>query len=591
MKKLRFEINGVNMEMGSESMSLQLKNPMFEDIGSHSLPIKIPKTPNNDSAIKGFLSGALPSACRYPAKLFFGARQFVGEFVQTKSTRYLSEGYFTTGIATFRDIVSNKMLTDIDYTEEIIGPVDGYFPTKLNEAAAGSYPTYNYTCFPLRTPEFYNPYTVEYQTMMNPWSYKQGDPSYQGFMINYVQRYAPSFYLCFVISKVFETYGYVIESNAFLDDAELKTLVVTNFNSGYMAIATRQYDLKFSDAMPHVPIGEFISGLERLFNVTFFINDGSKTVVIKKNGAIVKSASSKKLTLVDRELKQEDPIDGFSLNYTMDPDDSFSSVKTIEGLVIGITVDNKADLDAYLAGSYPNQLAFISNNDLYYISTRNDQEPTGWVWAEYTRDYFGYTEGAGDHEISTDVNTILTDDDVITDLYTEGGGTESAILPKTNVSCINEYGWQQFKSFNTLRLLFYRGIVPSGGVLSGIGSVGEPGTQECDYPLASPDVYRANQTVDHKFGRIKIPAANQALKWGGPYGLYLTHWKDYLYWFLNIRRAATDYYNLTLEELLGINFWEKYQAGDQSVLFRTINIDLDFERDSIRVGECEVYLS
>lgn len=643
MKNIRFVIDGIDMQMGNDSMSLQLNNPMFKEVGSHSLPLKVPSNPHNDIALEGFHPGATTSLSRFPAKLLLGAVPYYGEFIASKRNDQYYEGYFTTGNSTFRDAVRGKKLTDIDYMESIIGPINGRFPEELNNAVVSSYPTFNYTCFPIRTPDFFKPYEFTYNTLMNPWSFEHGVPASQGFVKDFPQRYAPSFYLCFVISEIFAQHGYALEENDLLDDSELNTLVVTNFNSGYMGIVSQQYDLKFSEALPAIEINDYISGLENLLNITFFINEQSNTVVIKKKGAIVKSLPSKKLKLVRRELNPSESLDGFSLEYTMDQNDSFALVKSIDGLEVGVNVANVEDLSGYFAGNFPFKLARISNHDLYYISKMHAQVLAGWFWEVYndsiegleilisvpnledlsdypagsfssqlawitnddiyyiskmrapvsaswewefySRDFHGYSEGAGELEIKTDINPILTDADVIDDIYSEDPYQELAIIPRVNNSCINSFGWQEFKSFDSLRLLFYRGIVSSGG------NVDTPALVECNYPLATPDVYRAYSTVAGTFGRVKISTANQSLRWGGTYGLYNTHWKDYLHWFLNIKREATDYYDISHEELMGINFWEKYQSGDQSVLFRSIDLDINFARDEIRVGECKVYLS
>ena len=78
---------------------------------------------------------------------------------------------------------------------------------------------------------------------------------------------------------------------------------------------------------------------------------------------------------------------------------------------------------------------------------------------------------------------------------------------------------------------------------------------------------------------------------GDTYGLYNTHWKDYLYWWQSIKRPAKDYYAMSLQELLSVKFWEKYRADGQNFLFRNINLEIDFARDIIRIGECDIYLS
>ncbi|MCK5134889.1 MAG: hypothetical protein KAR19_03815 [Bacteroidales bacterium] len=589
MKNIRFVINGSAVDMGNGSMSFQYNNPMFGDVGSHSLPIPVPRNKKNDAVLNTFHPGSIAPTKRFPAQLFIGALPFQGEFVLSSITEKYYEGHFTTGNSTFRDLVTDVKLSDIDYTEEIAGSSTVSFTVALEAAARSSHPTYNYTCFPMLAPNYYDGNPFAYSLIINPWGY-HNVPGLEGF-IAYNGRdlgliYAPSFYLCFVIQKIFDTYGYTIESNDIYDDTEMRTLVIPNFNTlGIVDSTYLQYDLKFADALPPIGINDFITNLEKMLNLTFFVSEKGKTVNIKKNTSIIKSLPEKRLRLLSRELQPEEH-DGFVLNYIMDPDDSHAQITPIDDYELGITVDNKEDLSSYAASNYPNKLAKISNNDLYYLSKLSDAATDTWTWEVLTKDFFKYSEGGKGLEIITEANPILTDNDNLYTYLTSPLYPAHALFPRVEKSSMSSDGSQEYKTFSSLRLLFYRGIVDSGGLIT------NPGYQVGQYPLASPDVYRPQGlTSPNRYGRTKITSANMSLRWGGTYGLYETNWKDYLYWFQNIKRPAKDYYDMSLQEFISIDFWKKYQAGDLSFLFRSINLEVDFARDTCRIGECEVYLS
>ncbi len=593
MRNIRFLIDGTEIEMGNNSLSLQLKNPMFEDVGSHSLPIKIPRTPSNDAVIKSFHPGIISSTVRFPAQLFIGPIPFQGECVLSSISEKYYEGHFTIGNATFRDIAKDVKLSDIDYTEIITGSTSVSFTDALETAARSSHPTHNYTCFPILDHSFYNGYNYyDYSILINPWTFNPfSNPATEGFFANIVYDsrliYAPSFYLCFVIQKVFEEFGYTIENNDIYNDTEMRTLVIPNFYiNGGMQKTYRQYDLTFSDALPPVGVNDFISGLEQIFNLTFFFSERDNTVNIKKNTSIVKALPQKELNLISRE-RQFEEHNGFLLNYTMDPDDPFSEIKSIDNYEVGLTIDNKEDLSSYDASNYRNQLAKITNNDYYYLSALSDNEIETWEWEFYTNDFFEYSEGGKSLEIFTNINPILTDNDTLNNFdVAPGSQEEHAIYPRIEMAGTGTDFHFKNKTFSSVRLLFYRGIVDSGG------RVNSPTTQYGQYPLASSDVYKAaGLTSPNRYGRTKITSANMSLRWGGTYGLHETHWKDFLYWYQNIKRPAKDRYDMSLQEFLSIEFWEKYRADEQSFLFRSINLDVDFARDTCRVGECEVYLS
>jgi len=577
------------MDMGNVTMPLQLKNPMFEAVGSHSLPIKIQRTRRNDLILKIQHPGTLSATKRFPAQLYLGALPLNGEFIISTITSKYYEGHYTTGNSTFRSLVADKKLTDVSYTEEITGSSSVSFTDALEVAARSSYPTHKYTCFPMLAPEYYDDQAFTNPFMINPWTWSSA-PLLEGFVDSQNNdlkvAYAPSFYLCFVLQQVFESFGYTIEVNDIYDDTEMRTLVVPSMNTKGIVNTRQQYDLTFEDSLPPIGINEFIAFLENKFNLTFFIGDQTKTVVIKKNPAIVKASATKELKLVNREFETEEH-DGFLLSYTMDPGDTWSAIKSIEGYTVGVTLDNKEDLASVSAGSYTNQLAKITNNDLYYISKLTDPAIPLWEWELFTKDFFEYSSDNKKLEIHTEANPILTDNGGLYQYYFTGGQyPEHAIFPRIGNVAASNNGFIEYKTFDSLRLLFFRGIVDSGGRIS------DPSTRYGQYPLASSEVYRPTGTISPAaFGRTKITSANMTLRWGGTYGLYNTHWKDYLYWWQSIKRPAKDYYAMSLQDLLSIKFWEKYRADGLNFLFRNINLEIDFARDTIRIGECDIYLS
>jgi hypothetical protein len=590
----RLTVSGENLDLGDARISIRRTNPMFEDVGSYSLPFSIPRTKRNEQILK-LNNAAIHSGTRsFDAIIYVGPIPIYGELVITDVYESVYETYFTTGNSTFRSKVQNIMLNDLDYTEEIEGSAVLSFTEALTTAAKSSYPTYNYTCFPMMAPDYYDTDVFFRTPLINPWSYNQNYPDQAKFVESGVRSfehmYAPSFYLCFVIQKIFDLFGYSIENNEIYDDAELRTLVIANVNTlGLTDTTFKQYDLKFSKALPQISISEFISSLEKLFNVTFFISEESKIVNIKKNTPIIKGSPLKKLILLSRALEKENILNGFKLSYTMDPNDSFSRITPIDRYELGLTVDNKTDLTLYdnRASEYPGQLAYVSNNSLYYVSKIVDESADTWEWQVLTQDFFDYIDDQGEYLVETSANPILTDNDYIYD-YADGSGDtkEYAIFPRVGITLRDNDGIQEYTTFETLRLLFYRGVINGGG------GVFNPDDEYSRYPLASSDVFRAKGlSIPNRYGIEKISSANMSLRWDGTYGLYNSHYKDYMYWYINLRKKATDVYHLSVAEIFQIKFFEKYQADGVSVLFRSMELEIDFANDTVTAGKCEVYIS
>lgn len=591
MRTLRFTINSQDIDMSDTKVNYSRTNPLFETVGSYTLPFKFVRNPLNDSIMQSSSASDLVWLQRYNASVFIGPVEIKGEFIRQTTNDQFHEGYFTSGNSTFRDTVKGTKLSDIDYTETIDAGV-GTYHDELTLAAASSYPTYNYTCFPMLMPNYYKEGSSAIFGVINLWFYDpllpQGGKFIDTVGIDPENKlpFAPSFYLCFVIEKIFSEYGYVINTNELYDDAELRTLVIANYNTvGSEGDGGGDYLLKFENALPVIEINDYIKGLESNLNITFHIDEISKIVNIKKNTNTIKSVPTRVLKLVTRKLDFEDVQDGFTLHMEMDGSDDFAKIEDIVPYTLGITVDSKDDLDlpANAADNYKNQLAFISYNDRYYISSLTDSGAGTWSWLDYTGNYFDYIDAGAQLALNTKANTILMDDYFI---FNSIAVTEFAYFPRIDNTVFDESGKKILKTFDTLRLLFYRGIVDGGGLIT------DPSTVDSKYPLASSDVYRAQGVAGAppEFGRVKIPAANQELRWDGAYGLYEKNWKDYLYWFITLRKSATDIYELTLEELFSILMYERYQADDVSIIFRSMEIKLDFNLDVVTVGNCDVYI-
>ncbi|MDA3821738.1 MAG: hypothetical protein PF450_03870 [Bacteroidales bacterium] len=586
----RIQIGNKDLDVGSAKVSFKRTNPMFEEVGSYTLPFDIPRTKWNEEVLKLNDIAAFSIINTYDTTIYIGPIPIYGQLVITKVYNKYYEAHFYAGNSTFRTKVKDINLSDLDYTELIAGSISVSFTDELNAAALSSFPTYNYTCFPMLAPNYYQENPFVFNPMMNPWTYDPSDPEKYGFFSSSTRGmellFAPSFYLCFVIRKVFDLFGYVIESDDFYNDAELRTLVIANFNTqGENDTTFREYELKFSDALPEIKISDFLTSLEKLFNITFFISDISRTVNIKKNTSIIKSVPVKKLELLSREFNVEEKLDGFELGYVFDSEDSFPTIKSIDGYSVSVTVNNYSDLGSIAASSYKNKLAKVVYEDTYYLSTILDSAADTWEWKEFSKDYFNYKSEGGEFSIESAANPILTDNDFIYKYY-DGSVKEFAILPIVNNSSINNLGLQEYKTFASLRLLFYRGIVVGGGLST------NPAVVESEYPLATPDVYRAQGLSSPvRFSRSKLASANQSLEWAGDYGLYITHWKDYFYWYVNLRKSATDEYSLSFSEFFSLDFFNKYMADGVTLLIRSMEIEIDFGTDTVVAGQCEVYVS
>jgi hypothetical protein len=579
-------VNNTSLDLGDAKVDFKRSNPMFETTGSYSLPFQIPRTKKNENVLQLKHVAVHERTISWECTIMIGPVPMYGKLVIKNGPKDYYECYFTTGDSTFRSQIKGVKLTDIDYTEEITGSGTVSFCAELELAARSSYPTYNYTCFPLRADEFFED-DPAYNIFINPWGFDSTTPANTGFDadgdLQAQVPFAPSFYLCFVLQKIFDEYGYAIHTNEIYADAEMRTLVVVNVNTKGYFDTYRQYDLRFEDALPDITIADFISDIEKIFNLTFFIDDLSRSVLIKKNTPIILSTPVKTLSLVNRNAEFTE-VDGYRLHYNNDPDDAYSEIKSIDGYELGLAVANKSDLTHNAASSYKNQLCEVYNEYCYYLSKLTDPVADTWEWELFTKDFFDYKEDGEQFEITSNANPLAMDSYVLESF--DAGGQEYALFPRTKFQVYSSNGYKLYRTFSTLRLLFYRGIIDSGG------KTGDPETVNAEYPLASSDVYRPKANISpESYGDTKITGADMSLRWGGTYGLFQTHYKDFIYWWINLRKPAIDTYHLTPQEIFSLNFWEKYRAGDVSVLIRNMEIEIDFANDTVTAGRCEVYIS
>lgn len=126
-------------------------------------------------------------------------------------------------------------------------------------------------------------------------------------------------YLLYYIDKLPSLLGYELGYNCLSDNESAKKMYLTN------PIAS----LKYSDALPDITVSEFISAIEGLFNVTFKVNESTKTISIVKTIPDIQSRKVVSLEVVD-EYKRDFSVDennvyrsGLNIGYAMNNSDKY----------------------------------------------------------------------------------------------------------------------------------------------------------------------------------------------------------------------------------------------------------------------------
>lgn len=563
------------------AIRLQLKNPMFNDIGSYSLPFTVPSSQRNrqvfnlphriskvDQSIKDFNFHAL----------FKGIRFLDGIFSVYKTPGDNYESYLKIGLGGFNSVVKDKTLKDVDYGGNIhIGATYQDAMDYIDASVDNSYPDYNFVCFPVYNPEFHDPDYNDYLTHYhNYWDedhfylYLTGPPG--------KSIITPFPYLCFVLDSLFKTYGYFIESSILHTDPELRTLVLLNImNTNDIREPFFSRDVRFINFANHVPdigILEFIKGLENYLNIQFFIDEDHRKVKIRKRDDIISDPSFVDFSsniLKQRSLTIPEAQNGYRLTQTPDPDDNYTGdkIEDIDKRFIRSEVSTFSALPNATLYSEPGDIRLVLDENKYY---RVKWDGIQYTWTEISL-CFDYILPNGDAEWETIFSTPLMDeieDTLQASVHDPGPPPVDYYMPFPRTWTVPHIGQAEsnYPKF-ALRLLFYRGRVLDNKDLTGIPppgqSLNEP-VSNCHYPFGSNDVY------DH-YGN-KMAAANYSLLWTGQYGLKENFWKKTLHWDFNIKQEAEFTKILSPLEFKNILYYRKYRINRTNFLINTIDVTL-----------------
>jgi hypothetical protein len=376
-------VNNTSLDLSKDvSITLKFSSPIFNTIGDHTYPFKLPATPLNVSVL-GF-KHRIENATD-PFQVFDASLEWNGililkgtlRILKAQSDFYEATLYMDKGDFFYR----RKLMTlqDIDYGELEWSNVNekmAYF----NDCRNYSYPERK-ICFPMILNKSY------YETPPNPDPFFEYMNNYLGmnliptvaivgFPDSFRTTLVPMLYFRHVLSLVFEKLEYSLDDSFFATDPDYNKLVIyNNVDCNGLVTGPFNYDVLKVHLGYHVPlmtINEFLSGLEVFFNIRFFVNNITKTVKIVSVDTIVKSNDfvefSRDVSTIYTEIG--DPITGFQLRMNMDSDDEFwgymkaseeSTLSRIKG-----AVDSVSELPPW-PGAQDIDLRFVRNENRFYL--------------------------------------------------------------------------------------------------------------------------------------------------------------------------------------------------------------------------------
>jgi hypothetical protein len=615
MKNISLRVGGEALDMNNETIRLDLLNPIFNEIGSYSLPFNIPLTSHNKNVLGiSHSSHIYEHSLSFKAILYASFLRVEGKLNLKNTNNNFIETHFTTGKGAFYNDIKNVKLTDIPYTEEIsTGSVgDSVFREASKETLTNVYPEKNYVFAPIYMPNFKD---IESPSsalcIVNPWSI--ADLNFR-FTTSYEAFYTPLIYLHFVIKKIFETYGYVIETDELYANSELRMLVV--FNNNFKLNSILQLD--FSKNLPDILISDFLNNIENRFNIIFLINDNNKTVHIKFVDNIITGSVVSDLTNIassEYEVNQK-KYNSVIISNEFDSNDSYISdeVKSINHNLNNDNIDHFVNAYSDLPGSANvGDIAYVLYENKIYIWDFN-YDAEAEEWQDSGKSWHNYiSDGNNPYEFNSKVSSMLM-------TPFSGGTAETNFnnLPRNNYERIRNPVEGVLDKLNRISLLFYRGLVPYRTVqslsdLSGKDTaypfyvIDEEATYEYDDVTESWIIYSAGGNFDDGFGdnyypllsssmfyndddggSHLIPGASYTLSMFGTNGIFENFFQNTAFWITNFRKLEKRKLHWSLKDLTNIAWDQKYKIKEQKYFISKISIVIDFEKDQITSDKTEL---
>lgn len=573
------------------SFSITLTNPMFNDVGSHSIPFSLPASAHN---LRIFGFPARPERYtelknkQYPFYIFAeGLHILTGVLVVTSAVPDAIECYFKSGNGEFWSAVKDKNLNSLDMgvSQEFANDDDAV--DYLSDSTKNKYPDYPFVVFPVVNLGLAKDLTFDEAfagtngswrgiTMVNYWDVDNNNINY-GRLLSEWSSISPFLYLNFVLDKLFNTNGYDIIENFIRDNSELNTLVLYNNVSKFWSDnpnaptpipGVRPTMIVYNEYLPAYPIANFISELEKLFCACMFINDRLKRASFKTFKEIIKAIDVLPITRVTSDIKVTvgDVYDSYTFEFAND--EKLYPETDIQDLTDKFLTNPPSipslPLPQVLISPFINELMFVVGSDTYYVikDVAPFTPPTYSVtWETYSRDIqktYGVAIGKC-LEISSKIFTLPA-------YYGAEPTNQSTYYSVTCFPLAFHRNFYELMPIDdpatadyTPRLLFYRGMQP------------DESNSFVIYPLGTFDVYRANKAIG---GTATIQGANISLQWDGPHGLAENFYKEYLQW----KMAGPDKLEfeawLDVTQLAALDFSRKYAINHVHMLLDTVEFSI-----------------
>lgn len=376
---LSLSIGGQVVELPPDfSLTMNLKSPIFSEVGSYSYPFKLPYSPRNAIAM-GFRHKVASTGD--PFKVDQGvfrwnrSQLFAGSVNMKILNSGTFEGNIFEGNGDFNYLRKNYTLQDVDYGELTFASESARL-NYMNGCMNTAYPERD-ICFP----------KILNKTYFEELPANTGLHYFNNYILSLLksesiggitERYiiVPMLYLRFVLKKIFEQQNYSFDDSFFTLDHDFDSLALFNTvdcnegEHGYFLYPPDKLLLNYH--IPRMSINDFFTGLETFFNIRFFINNINRSVHLMSVDSIIKSPECIEFSdrMISVSVEPGDQITGYTMTMNIQTDDevyAFKKELDDERLShLKTTVATIKDLKAWPVDDILD-LRFVEEKNMYYI--------------------------------------------------------------------------------------------------------------------------------------------------------------------------------------------------------------------------------
>ena len=548
-------------------ISIEKKSPLTnDDTGSFSYPFSVPTPPNQQ--VLGW-PGKLQRSGDIPDKTFIleesGLQIMRGEVDYDDITAKEIGIILKSGYTEFYKKMEGKKLADIDFGSEnwpinLTSPVsvDKVFEIihKINEwNTANTTDNGKYVLSPFEVGlswstqtghvnmQFYNvdsPTDPTTMMLVRYGGWQAIAPANTGVVLPMAgvytaQKYCLQFKIWFVIRKIFESAGYTIMEevlttsqlfNSVVLFGKIITIIIKTSNGNYSSATPAMDVLKYADLMPDIGVLNFLDIFKNAFCLMYEIDERKKEVRIKYKKDVFLPENLDGLKI--REMagwthNEQKTSKGFTLRYS-DQDNKLDTFTDWPEWVNLVTTLPAAEIENTV----------VLYRGKYYITATNSENALEWQEVGRLREV-----KAGDGENVIEIDAKIPDQIKV---VTEGINFELPIIK----SIVIENSFHNFTNVPGFIITLYHGRRQFGAA---------------GFPYASYDRYSLDGTIDTAI----------SLK---PSFLYDAVYSEFLNWQNFRARPFMKFIELSLIQLLALQWGKRYNIDGNEIILDKINFEL-----------------